>query len=79
MIQKFLSVEVRLDQDALILTVGTDIIDDIITHVDFEQRPFRCTGDSGANFTADTLIVATGAQARWLGLDSEEKFQGFGV
>lgn len=59
--------------------VGTDMINDLITDVDLEQRPFRCTGDSGTIYTADTIVISTGAQARWLGLDSEQKFQGFGV
>ena len=59
--------------------VGARIINDIIVDVDMENRPFKLTGDSGATYTADTLIIATGAQARWLGLESEEKFKGFGV
>jgi thioredoxin reductase (NADPH) len=59
--------------------VGTRMVSDIITEVDFEQRPFRLTGDSGEVYTADAVIIATGAQARWLGLESESKFQGFGV
>src|SRR5512135_2782983 len=59
--------------------VGTRMINDLIVEVDLTRRPFRCTGDSGDVYTADALIVATGAQARWLGLPSEKKFQGFGV
>jgi thioredoxin reductase (NADPH) len=59
--------------------VGTQIIFDIINKVDFSKRPFRCTADSGDVFLADTVIIATGAQARWLGLESEKKFQGHGV
>ena len=59
--------------------VGTDIVSDIITEVDFSQRPFRMKGDGGDIYTADTVVIATGAQAKWLGLPSEEKFQGFGV
>jgi thioredoxin reductase (NADPH) len=59
--------------------VGTEIIFDVINAVDFSKRPFVCTADSGDTFTADTVIIATGAQARWLGLDSEKKFQGYGV
>lgn len=59
--------------------VGTDIISDMIVDVDLTQRPFRATGDSGKVYTGDTLIIATGAQARWLGLESEQAFQGFGV
>ena len=59
--------------------VGTEIIADTIVEADLKQRPFRLKGDSGTEYTADTLIIATGAKARWLGLPSEEKFQGFGV
>jgi len=59
--------------------VGTRIVNDLIVEVDFDHRPFRLTGDSGKVYTADSVIVATGAQARWLGLPSESKFQGFGV
>jgi thioredoxin reductase (NADPH) len=59
--------------------VGTRIINDVIVHVDFDQRPFRLTSDSGEIYTADSVIIATGAQAKWLGLPSEQKFQGFGV
>jgi thioredoxin reductase (NADPH) len=59
--------------------VGTRIMDDIITTLDASARPFRCTADSGNVYTADTVIVATGAQARWLGLPSETALQGAGV
>jgi thioredoxin reductase (NADPH) len=59
--------------------VGTRIVSDLITKVDFSHRPFVLEADSGARFTADAMIVSTGAQARWLGLPSEEKFKGFGV
>ncbi len=59
--------------------VGTEIISDHISDVDLNARPFRLTGDSGAEYTCDSLIICTGAQARWLGLDSEETFKGFGV
>jgi len=59
--------------------VGTEIIDDLIVDVDFSKRPFICIGDTGDVYTADTVIVATGASAKWLGLDSEQKFSGFGV
>ena len=61
------------------LHMGTEIIADYISSVDFSARPFRLKGDSGDEFTADAVIIATGAQARWLGLPSEEKFKGFGV
>ena len=59
--------------------VGTEIINDLIVDVDFSQRPFQCKGDSGDIYGGDTVVIATGAQARWLGLPSEQKFQGFGV
>lgn len=59
--------------------VGTEIISDIITSADFSTRPFQCKGDSGQHYTADSVIIATGAQAKWLGLESEEQFKGFGV
>jgi thioredoxin reductase (NADPH) len=59
--------------------VGTRIVNDLIVEVDLNRRPFRLHGDSGTVYTADSVIIATGAQARWLGLPSEAKFQGFGV
>jgi len=59
--------------------VGTNIINDMITKVDFSNKPFIAESESGTIYTADTVIISTGAQARWLGLPSEEKFQGFGV
>lgn len=59
--------------------VGTEMISDHITAVDLSRRPFTLTGDGGATYTCDTLIVATGAKAKWLGIPSEEKFKGFGV
>jgi thioredoxin reductase (NADPH) len=59
--------------------VGTEIISDMISRVDFSKRPFEALGDSGTVYTADTVIISTGAQARWLGLDNEKKFSGFGV
>jgi thioredoxin reductase (NADPH) len=59
--------------------VGTEVVFDIINDVDLTQHPFRATADSGEVIFADTLIIATGAQARWLGLESEKKFQGYGV
>lgn len=59
--------------------VGTTIINDHITSVDLEARPFKLTGDGGDTYSADALVIATGAQAKWLGLDSETAFQGFGV
>ncbi len=59
--------------------VGTEVIQDIVVEVDLARRPFAGTGDSGALYTGDTLIIATGASARWLGLESEQKYLGFGV
>ncbi|MBL8648158.1 thioredoxin-disulfide reductase [Sphingosinicella xenopeptidilytica] len=59
--------------------VGAEIVDDIVSDVDFSQRPFRLTLDSGNVYLADTVVIATGAQARWLGLESEGRFRGFGV
>jgi thioredoxin reductase (NADPH) len=59
--------------------VGTKFIQDTITSVDLARRPFSLKADSGTTYTADTLIIATGASANWLGLPSETKFQGFGV
>jgi thioredoxin reductase (NADPH) len=59
--------------------VGTRIVSDHITRVNLGQRPFRLEGDSGDSYSCDALVIATGAQARWLGLPSEAKFQGFGV
>ena len=59
--------------------VGTDLIFDTIVDVDLTRRPFRAVGDSGDVYVGETLIICTGAQARWLGLPSEKKFQGFGV
>ena len=59
--------------------VGTEIISDHINSLDLSHRPFTAEGDSGTTYTADTVILATGAQAKWLGLPSEETFKGFGV
>jgi thioredoxin reductase (NADPH) len=59
--------------------VGTKIHTDMVTKLELGQRPFRLTCDSGDVYLAETVILATGAQARWLGMPSEEKFKGFGV
>ena len=59
--------------------VGTEIINDIVTEVDLNVRPFRVKTDSGTLYSCDALIVATGAQAKWLGIPSEEIYKGFGV
>ena len=59
--------------------VGAELVSDIITSVDLSRAPFVARGDSGTEYSADTLIISTGAQARWLGLPSETRFRGFGV
>ena len=59
--------------------VGTEMIQDHISKVDLSKKPFVATGDSGQVYTADSFIISTGAQARWLNLKSEQKFRGFGV
>lgn len=59
--------------------VGTQLVSDLIVKADLSTRPFELIGDSGDVYLADTLVIATGAQAKWLGLDSETKFKGFGV
>ncbi len=59
--------------------MGTEIISDIITELDLQNRPFTAKGDSGTTYTADAVILATGARAKWLGMESEDKFKGFGV
>ena len=58
---------------------GTEIVNDLITSVDFSKSPYRCVADSGDEYLAEAVVLATGAKARWLGLPSEEKFSGFGV
>jgi len=59
--------------------MGCEIIGDMINNLDLSKRPFTATGDSGTIYTADAVILATGARAKWLGLPSEEAFKGFGV
>ena len=59
--------------------VGTEMIQDHISKVDLSKKPFTATGDSGQTYTADSFIISTGAQARWLNLKSEQEFRGFGV
>lgn len=59
--------------------VGTRIVHDLVTEVDLASSPYRCRADSGDVFLADSVIIATGAQARWLGLESEKRLQGAGV
>ncbi|MGX6648320.1 thioredoxin-disulfide reductase [Maricaulaceae bacterium MS644] len=59
--------------------VGTDFADDLVVETDFSKRPFTMKGDSGTIYTADAVVIATGASAKWLGLESEQAYQGFGV
>ena len=59
--------------------VGTKMFDDTIIEANLSKRPFHLKGDSGTTYTGDTLIICTGASARWLGLESEKKYMGFGV
>lgn len=59
--------------------VGAEIVNDHIVSVDLDNRPFKAIGDGGQVYSGDALIIATGAKARWLGLDSEQQFMGFGV
>ena len=59
--------------------VGTEMVEDHIIKADLQERPFTLTGDSGTIYTCDVLVICTGAQAKWLGLESENKFKGFGV
>ena len=68
---------VRMEEHAR--AMGAEVISDYIASLDLSQRPFKAHADSGTTYTADAVILATGAQARWLGLPSEEKFKGFGV
>ncbi|SPH16984.1 Thioredoxin reductase [Defluviimonas aquaemixtae] len=68
---------VRMEEHAK--AVGTEVIADHISALDLSRRPFTAKGDTGTTYTADAVILATGAQAKWLGLPSEEKFKGFGV
>ncbi len=59
--------------------VGTQILDDTIASVDFSKKPFVCVGESGDTYTAHSIVIATGATARWLGTESEKKLQGLGI
>ena len=71
--------ELMVRMEAHAKSVGTEIISDHIQSLDLSERPFTAIGDSGTTYTADAIILATGAQAKWLGLPSEEHFKGFGV
>ena len=59
--------------------VGTKMVSDLIVSADLKHSPFKLMGDGGDTYTCDTLVIATGAQAKWLGIPSEMAFQGFGV
>jgi len=67
----------RMEDHARVM--GTEVVNDIIASVDLSTRPFKAVGDDGTTYLADALILATGAQAKWLGLPSEEALKGFGV
>ncbi len=71
--------ELMVRMEAHAKAMGCEVIMDIITDLDISRRPFTARGDSGTTYTADAVILATGARAKWLGLPSEEKFMGFGV
>lgn len=71
--------DLMIRMEAHAKAMGCEIIGDIISNLDLSQHPFIAKGDSGAVYTADAVILATGARAKWLGLPSEEKFKGFGV
>ena len=71
--------DLMIRMEAHAKAMGCEIIGDIISDLNLSQRPFTAKGDSGAVYTADAVILATGARANWLGLPSEEKFKGFGV
>ena len=71
--------ELMVKMEAHARAMGTEIVGDIITKLDLGVRPFVAHGDSGTTYTADAVILATGARAKWLGLPSEDAFKGFGV
>lgn len=71
--------ELMVNMEEHARAMGCEIIMDIITDLDLSKRPFTAKGDSGTIYTADAVILATGARAKWLGLESEEKYKGFGV
>jgi thioredoxin reductase (NADPH) len=71
--------DLMVNMQAHASAMGCEIVGDVITSLKLDSRPFTAKGDSGATYTADAVILATGARAKWLGLPSEEKFKGFGV
>ncbi|WP_185803736.1 thioredoxin-disulfide reductase [Pontivivens nitratireducens] len=71
--------DLMVNMEAHAKAMGTEIVADHITSLDLSKRPFTAFADSGTTYTADALVLATGAQAKWIGLPSEEKYKGFGV
>ena len=71
--------DLMIRMEAHAKAMGCEIVGDIITDLDLSERPFKAKGDSGMLYTCDAVILATGARAKWLGLETEEKFKGFGV
>ena len=71
--------DLMVNMEAHAKSVGTEILFDHIENIDLSKRPFKAIGQSGHKYSADSVVLATGAQAKWLGLESEEKFKGFGV
>lgn len=71
--------DLMIRMEAHAKAMGCEIVGDIITDLDLSKRPFTANGDSGTTYTADAVILATGARAKWLGLETEDKFKGFGV
>ncbi|GGA08529.1 thioredoxin-disulfide reductase [Neptunicoccus cionae] len=71
--------DLMIRMEAHAKAMGCEIVGDIINDLDLSKRPFTAAGDSGTTYTADAVILATGARAKWLGLPTEEKFKGFGV
>ncbi|WP_069300860.1 thioredoxin-disulfide reductase [Neptunicoccus sediminis] len=71
--------DLMIRMEAHAKAMGCEIVGDIITDLDLSKRPFTAKGDSGTTYTADAVILATGARAKWLGLPTEDKFKGFGV
>ncbi len=71
--------DLMINMEAHAKAMGTEIIGDIITELDLSKRPFVAKGDSGTEYIADAVILATGARAKWLGLETEDAFKGFGV
>ncbi|MFP4327421.1 MAG: thioredoxin-disulfide reductase [Paracoccaceae bacterium] len=71
--------DLMIRMEAHAKAMGCEVISDIITDLDLSGRPFTARGDTGTTYTADAVILATGARAKWLGLPSEEKYKGFGV